>query len=404
MAKINPFRQAAQKATTPAEKVYYTRFSLSQRLAHAFLLVSFTILGLTGLAQKYATSPLGETILGWLNGIETTRLIHRSAAVVLMAISIYHIIAVLYRVFVLRVSWSMLPVMQDFVHLFQDILFYLGRRARHAYYGRYSYAEKVEYLAVVWGTLIMAITGFMMWNPIATTRFLPGEIIPAAKAAHGGEAVLAVLAIIIWHFYHVHVRHLNKSIFTGKLSEAEMQQEHPAELAQLKAGQGDLRPPETAVRRRQKFFFPLATALTLVLGFGLYRFVNLEETAITTLPRAETARVFVPVTATPAPTPTSLPSPTPGAGVQSTSWEGRYANLLAARCGACHSATATGGLDLRTYASALVGGNQGPAIIPGDADASLLVQVQSAGKHPGQLNLDELAQVIDWIDAGAPEK
>ncbi len=59
---------------------------------------------------------------------------------------------------------------------------------------------------------------------------------PAAKAAHGGEAVLAVLAIIIWHFYHVHIKHLNQSMFTGKLSQEEMEHEHPAELAQIEAG------------------------------------------------------------------------------------------------------------------------------------------------------------------------
>ena len=82
---------------------------------------------------------------------------------------------------------------------------------------RYTFGEKVEYWSVVWGTVIMAVTGFMMWNPISTLRFLPGEAIPAAKAAHGGEAVLAVLAIIIWHFYHVHIKTFNKSMFTGKL-------------------------------------------------------------------------------------------------------------------------------------------------------------------------------------------
>ena len=120
-------------------------------------------------------------------------------------------------------------------------MYYFGLRKHKAYYGRYNYAEKAEYLAVVWGTVIMGITGFMMWNPIATTRYLPGEFIPAAKAAHGGEAVLAVLAIIIWHFYHVHIRHLNKSMFTGKITEKEMAHEHPAELAQIKAGEGDQR-------------------------------------------------------------------------------------------------------------------------------------------------------------------
>jgi thiosulfate reductase cytochrome b subunit len=102
-------------------------------------------------------------------------------------LSIYHVVALLYRLIVQRVPWTMIPLVEDLKHLWHDLLFYFGRRKRKAYYGRYNYAEKAEYLAVVWGTLIMIITGFMMWNPIATTNFLPGQFIPAAKAAHGGR-------------------------------------------------------------------------------------------------------------------------------------------------------------------------------------------------------------------------
>ncbi len=85
--------------------------------------------------------------------------------------------------------------------------------------GRYTFEEKMEYWAFAWGAIIMGATGFMMWNPISTVKFLPGEVIPAAKAAHGGEALLAVLAIIIWHMYGVHIKRFNKSMWTGKMSE-----------------------------------------------------------------------------------------------------------------------------------------------------------------------------------------
>ena len=111
---------------------------------------------------------------------------------------------------------------------------------------------------MVWGTFIMIITGFMMWNPIATTNYLPGQFIPAAKVAHGGEAVLAALAIILWHFYHVHLRHFNKSMFIGKMTRHEMEEEHPAELALIEAGKdlqaaaagGAAPPPEDLLSHR----------------------------------------------------------------------------------------------------------------------------------------------------------
>jgi hypothetical protein len=299
---------------------------------------------------------------------------------------------------------NMLPLIDDFKHLFQDIAYYLGLRQHKADYGRYSYAEKAEYFAVVWGLVIMAITGFMMWNPIAIARILPGQIIPAAKAAHGGEAILAVLAIILWHFYHVHIRTFNKSMFTGKLTKEQMEDEHPAELRMIESGKAWKSPSAVTISRRRRYFLPIALVLTAIMSFGLVSFVTLEQTAILTIPKGETADIYVPVTPTRGPTP--LPSPTIElpAGVQANSWQGTFEPLFRNRCSTCHGITSVGGLSLSTYQDALKGGKDGPAIVPGDPDASLIVQVQSAGNHPGQLSIDELNSVIQWILAGAPEK
>ena len=123
-----------------------------------------------------------------------------------------------------------------------------------------------------------------------------------------------------------------------------------------------------------------------------------------TVPKAETAEVFVPLTPTPRPTPLPTETPEVKEGVAEESWEGKYAAIFRNRCGNCHGITSVGGMSLETYQQALAGGDNGPAIVPGDPDASLLVQVQSAGNHPGQLTIDELNQVIEWISAGAPER
>ncbi len=250
----------------------------------------------------------------------------------------------------------------------------------------------------------MAITGFMMWNPISTTKLLPGEAIPAAKVAHGFEAVLAVLAIILWHFYHVHLKHLNKSIFTGKMTREEMEHEHPAELAQLEAGDNHTPIPPRTLRRRQVMYFPVAIVLTAVFSFSIVKFLTVESTAITTVPPAEKAQVFVPVTPTPRPVATLAPTHTLGAGISVNSWQGTFEALFRNRCGTCHGRTKVSGLTLATYQDALQGGDHGPAIVPGDPNASVLVQIQSQGGHPGQLTAEELKSVIDWIQAGAPEK
>jgi hypothetical protein len=251
----------------------------------------------------------------------------------------------------------------------------------------------------------MGITGFMMWNPIATTRILPGEAVPAAKAAHGAEAILAVLAIIIWHFYHVHIRHFNKSIFTGKLTQHEMLEEHPAELAQIKSGAGWQRPSQEIIKKRQKVYYPFAGVTSLLAVIGIFWFMGFEQTAITTVvPRGETGEIFVPLTPTPRPTPAPTPTPQLAEGISLESWDGKYSALFRNRCSSCHGITSVGGLSLSSYEAALSGGNSGPAIIPGDPDASQIVLFQTAGDHPGQLSQEELLAVIQWIEAGAPER
>ncbi len=298
----------------------------------------------------------------------------------------------------------MMPIIEDAKHLIHDISYYLGIRKERAYYGHYNYAEKMEYLAVVWGTIVMGITGFMMWNPIVTSKFLPGQIIPAAKAAHGLEAILAVLSILLWHFYHVHLRHFNKSMFTGKLNREEMEEEHPAELAEIDAGRNYSPPPNKTIRKRQYIFFPIAIALGLLMVFSAYQFITVEDTALAQVSIRESAKVFVPVTPTPKPIPTQAPTSPPQEGVQANSWKGTYEAMFRNRCGTCHGITAVGGLSLATYEDALIGGDSGPAIIPGNPDASVLVQVQLEGGHPGQLTSEEIISVIEWIKAGAPEE
>jgi len=270
----------------------YPRFDKAQRIEHAALVLSFTVLSITGLPQKYPDTDWGQWIIWLMGGIESNRLIHRAAAVVLILGSIYHLVSVGYRLLVRRVQMSMLPGWKDVMDALQTIAYNFHLVKEPPKMGRYTFGEKVEYWAVVWGTVIMILTGFMLWNPIATTRLFPGEFIPAAKAAHGGEALLAVLSIITWHFYNVHIKSFNKSMFTGSLNRHEMEEEHPLELAVLETTPQKPVKPEV-LRQRQKVYLPAAVIVSLVMLVSVYFFVTFESTAITTVPR-QTVEVFVP--------------------------------------------------------------------------------------------------------------
>jgi len=397
----------------------YQRFPLARRIEHLAMLLSFTTLGLTGLPQKFSSAPLSIAFVNLLGGIESLRTIHHFAAVVMMLGTAWHIIVFGYMAYVRRTRLSMLPSLQDVKDGWQALMYNIGLAKSLPQMGRYTFEEKMEYWAFVWGAIVMGLTGFMMWNPITTASFLPGEVIPAAKAAHGGEALLAVLAIIIWHMYGVHIKRFNKSMWTGGMSEEEMLHEHPLELADIKAGVAERPVDPVALRKRERVYLPVAAVLTLFMLGGIYGFVNSEQTALTTTERqVPTVEVFVPQTPTPAPTltptlpPTETPlatqtqpttDSTPSTPASALTWEGSIGPMLQAKCGSCHGAGALGGLNLTTFADAMNGGNSGPVIIPGDGANSLLVTKQQAGGHQGQLTPEEIAQVIEWIEAGALE-
>ena len=233
------------------------RFNVSQRLEHLVLMVSFTMLVFTGIPQKFYDVPAMEGIIGLLGGIDNTRFVHRFFAIVMVLESVYHIGYLAFSFAVGRGRLSMLPIPKDVRDLFGMIAYYVGKRKEPPLFDRYDYRQKFEYWGVVWGTAVMVVTGLMMVYPTWTTRILPGQFIPAARAAHGGEALLAFLVIVIWHLYNTHLSPgrfpLDKVIFTGKLPEHKMIEEHPLEYARmLEAQQKAIEAQQKAKEKQQE--------------------------------------------------------------------------------------------------------------------------------------------------------
>jgi cytochrome b subunit of formate dehydrogenase len=244
---------------------------------------SFTLLALTGLPQTFAATAVGEGAIALLGGIEVVRVVHRVSAVLMMVTSIVHLLDVGYRFFVVGRPLSMWPGVKDVLDFWAATRWNFARRGAPPRMGRFTFDEKVEYWALLWGTAIMVATGFALWNPIATASVFPGQFIPAALAAHRGEALLAVLAVIVWHGYGVHLKHFNRSMFTGYMSEEEMGEHHPLELEAARQKEaGAPRPAEEQLRRR-RIFVPVAALVTLLLIAGLYTFVTFEQTALLTV-------------------------------------------------------------------------------------------------------------------------
>jgi formate dehydrogenase gamma subunit len=271
----------------------YLRFRIVQRIEHVVLMLSFTILALTGLVQLFPGGRFSHWFVFLIGGIWINRIVHRTAAVILVLQVIVHGLLVGYRVFVLRARLTMLPGIEDVRAAWGMFLFNLGLRKERPHEGRYSFVEKAEYWALIWGVMVMAVTGFMLWNPVTVTRVLPGRILPAAELAHGAEAVLAVAAIIVWHIYHSHVKVFNKSIFTGRITEKEMADEHPAELARIKTGPRQPEPTPEEIRRRRRIYLPIGLTAAVLLIIALYWVTILDQTFITNPPPLEPGQALI---------------------------------------------------------------------------------------------------------------
>jgi formate dehydrogenase gamma subunit len=216
------------------------RMNLHQRMQHFVLVASFVALALSGFALKYP-----ESWLAWLFGSDEAvrRWLHRASGVVMLAGGLWHVIYVLFTRDGRRLVRDFLPGVQDLRDLLGCLLYFVGKKREHPRFGRFSYAEKLEYWAVVWGTVIMGVTGLVIWLKIDVTRFFPRWVVDVAVTIHFYEAILACLAIIVWHFYHVlfapGTYPMNFAWWDGRVSKKWLEEEHPLDLSEHDVAKGE---------------------------------------------------------------------------------------------------------------------------------------------------------------------
>ncbi|MDP2932161.1 MAG: cytochrome b/b6 domain-containing protein [Chloroflexota bacterium] len=223
------------------EKV--TRFDVQQIIQHAGLMVSFILLVLTGLPQKFHELAISQWWTGLLGGIEVTRSIHHFAAWLIVLVCLYHLVYIAYSTLVQKRPFpvKMIPGRHDFITLYQEIKYFLGITRERPRFDRFNWREKFDYWAIFWGMPVMGISGFILMYPVEATHLLPGWVVPAALIAHSDEAMLALTWIFLVHIFFNHfspgIFPLNTSIFTGKVSKERYQREHPLEYERLSGGQ-----------------------------------------------------------------------------------------------------------------------------------------------------------------------
>jgi cytochrome b subunit of formate dehydrogenase len=216
------------------EGYFVERMAFRFRWQHAALLTSFFVLVLTGFALKFPDSWFASMLS---LGEHMRRLLHRIAAVVLIGVSIYHLLDVALTREGRRLLRDLFPTLDDVRGAWQNLSYYLGLTSRKPEFARFNYAEKAEYWALVWGMIVMGVTGVMLWAKVLVGNHLPRWWLDVATAIHFYEAVLATLAILVWHFYQVFldpdVYPMNWAWYDGKMTLHHYREEHGLDRAAL---------------------------------------------------------------------------------------------------------------------------------------------------------------------------
>jgi cytochrome b subunit of formate dehydrogenase len=216
------------------------RMTENQRWQHLVLLASFIVLVITGFALKYPNSWFAEA-LGM--GERLRSITHRVAGVILIGAGIYHMFYLAMAREGRRLLVDIAPRPRDAFDAFGTMRYYLGMRGKKPGFGRFNYAEKAEYWALVWGTALMAVTGIMLWAKVWVGNLLARWWVDVATTVHFYEAILATLAIVVWHFYQVFfdpdVYPMNWAWWDGKMPVKHYREEHGLDAEALNAAEGN---------------------------------------------------------------------------------------------------------------------------------------------------------------------
>ncbi len=232
-------------------RYYIRRFSTAQRVTHIFVIISFILLALTGMAIKFSTMPWAQFIADLFGGAHNAGLIHRTAAIITFGYFGYHLYSLIkekrqQKVGLIKFIFSNDSIMfnlQDIKDFWATMKWFFGLGPRPAY-GRWTYWEKFDYFAVFWGVAIIGLSGLIKWYPEYFTYVLPGWMINVAAIVHSDEALLAVGFIFTIHFFNTHLRPeafpMDKVIFSGLVPLEEYKNDRPREYEALK-NSGELR-------------------------------------------------------------------------------------------------------------------------------------------------------------------
>ena len=231
---VHELRAHYRKTRAEAAVQRMTRAGVMQ---HWVLLVSFFGLAISGFALRFPDSWWATALSAIGFTEEVRRLFHRAMAILMVTGAVFHVLHVALTIRGRRLARAMLPKPDDGFDAFRNVLYYLGLKNEKPTFGMFDYTQKAEYWALIWGTFIMALTGFVLWFPTQATRLLPAWTVRVAEVIHFYEAILAVAAIFIWHFFFVILRSevypMSWTWISGRMPLSEWRHHHGRAAAEM---------------------------------------------------------------------------------------------------------------------------------------------------------------------------
>jgi formate dehydrogenase subunit gamma len=215
------------------------RYSAHIVIQHILIFTTFIALAATGIPLHYADLFWAPYVISFLGGIDTTQVIHRTAAFVMIGTCVYHLLTIvgstihkiIKREFDIR--RTQVPLPKDLFDLIHDIKYFLGLEPYRPKMEKFMYKQKLHYLAILWGSFVLISAGTALLYPeyIAVLwPFDPAFIQDLARIMHADEAVLALIIIAFWHLSNVHLVPgrfpAQWTVFTGRITREHQLEEH----------------------------------------------------------------------------------------------------------------------------------------------------------------------------------
>ena len=215
-----------------------TRMSFLFRMQHLVLTVLLLVLALTGFSLMYHENAFAQAVIRLEGGVHNRGIIHRIAAVLLMANVVHHLFYMLLSREGKRELTDLTIHRRDIEDFLQSLRYNVGVATEYPRFGKYGYKETFQYWGASIGTVLISVTGFMLWAEDFSMRFFPKVVLDLAMVIHGYQGLLAFVILFFWHLYNVHLHPsvfpMNPSWITGKVSAEWLRQEHPLEYEKLK--------------------------------------------------------------------------------------------------------------------------------------------------------------------------